>query len=110
MPRKTGRRQKPASFVGNQAINGVGHVSDGLGRERCIHLSSGMEPDAARCIRGKVITPVPARRAGHGAAAFVGAAVGAEIAFVDVCVAVPAYAAGTDTTINSMAAKRSQKI
>ena len=81
MPRKTGRRQKPASFVGNQAINGVGHVSDGLGRERCIHLSSGMEPDAARRIRGKVMTPVPAKRVGQGVAAFAGA-VGAEIAFM----------------------------
>ena len=38
----------------------------------------------ARCIRGKVIAPVPARRVGHGVAAFVGAA-DTEIAFVDGC-------------------------
>ena len=90
MPRKTGRRQKPASFVGNQAINGVGHVSDGLGRERCIHLSSGMEPDAARRIRGKVLPLIPAKRVSHGVAAFVGAAVGADIAVVGVNVEVGA--------------------
>ena len=35
----------------------------------------------ARCIRGKVIIPVPAKRVGQGVAAFAGA-VGAEIAFM----------------------------
>ena len=63
----------------------------------------------ARRIRGKVLPPIPARRVGHVAAAFgpaIGAVIDAELAFVDVCVAVAAYAAGTDTTASRMAAKR----
>ena len=44
----------------------------------------------ARRIRGKVITPVPGRRVGHGATAFVGAAIGTGLAFVGVNVWVTA--------------------
>ena len=55
-----------------------------------VHEFSTRGTGVARCICGKVITPVPAKRVGQGVAEFFGAAVGADIAVVGVNVEVGA--------------------